>query len=167
MVTQELHANIKASKKLYRSEKNIVVAGVAAGLGDYLNADPNAFRVLFAVSTLVFGLGAMVYLIMWILLPLKSQIGQDEAQTIINNFDTIKTKLSLAINKIETKGINKEKVLDRSDSLKQILSMVVMVIGILSIVFSFVFFSSILGFKAVFVFLSIAIVFAIAVVLIK
>jgi phage shock protein C len=167
MVTQELHAREKAPKKLYRSERNIVIAGVTGGLGDYFNADPNAFRVLFAVLTLVFGLGAIIYLILWILLPPASQTGQDEIEIIINNLNVIKSKLSSATAKNEIKRINEGNGPDKYDRLRLFFSVTIMVTGVLAIVFSFAFFTSILGFKAVFVFLLLAVVFAIAVVLIK
>jgi phage shock protein PspC (stress-responsive transcriptional regulator) len=48
-----------------------MIAGVAAGLGEYAGVDPVLFRVLFAVLALpIFGwVGLLLYLVGWLLLP--------------------------------------------------------------------------------------------------
>lgn len=52
-------------KTLTRSKSNRMIAGVCAGLGDYLNIDPTVVRLLFVLGFFTFN-GAMllVYLIM-------------------------------------------------------------------------------------------------------
>jgi len=57
-------------KTLYRSKSNRMIAGVCAGLGDYLNIDPTIVRLLFVLGFFTFN-GAMllVYLIMAIVTP--------------------------------------------------------------------------------------------------
>ena len=57
-------------KTLYRSKSNLMIAGVCAGLGDYLNLDPTIIRLLFVLGFFTFN-GAMllVYLIMAIVTP--------------------------------------------------------------------------------------------------
>jgi phage shock protein PspC (stress-responsive transcriptional regulator) len=57
-------------KTLYRSKSNRMIAGVCAGLGDYLNIDPTVIRLLFVLGFFTFN-GAMllVYLIMAIVTP--------------------------------------------------------------------------------------------------
>lgn len=61
---------------LHRSNTNKVVAGVAGGLGDRFEIDPNIVRVIFVVLTVLWGLGAAIYLAMWVLIP-RSAIGRD------------------------------------------------------------------------------------------
>ena len=56
-------------KKLYRSRSNRMVAGVAAGLGEYLDTDPTIIRLIFAFLVLLGGGGALIYIVMWILVP--------------------------------------------------------------------------------------------------
>lgn len=60
-------------KNLNRSQSNSVIAGVCGGLGDYLNVDPILFRVLFVLGFLIGGSGVLVYIILWIALPLEKQ----------------------------------------------------------------------------------------------
>ena len=57
-------------KTLTRSKSNRMIAGVCAGLGDYLNIDPTSIRLLFVLGFFTFN-GAMliVYLIMAIVTP--------------------------------------------------------------------------------------------------
>ena len=57
-------------KVLTRSKSNRMVAGVCAGLADYLNIDPTVIRLLFVLGFFTFN-GAMllVYLIMAIVTP--------------------------------------------------------------------------------------------------
>ncbi len=56
-------------KKLYRSRTNRMVAGVAAGLGDFLDTDPTIIRLIFAFLVLMGGSGALIYIVMWVLVP--------------------------------------------------------------------------------------------------
>ena len=57
-------------KQLTRSISNRMIAGVCAGLGDYLNIDPTVVRLLFVLGFFLTGPGILVaYLIMAIIVP--------------------------------------------------------------------------------------------------
>jgi phage shock protein C len=56
-------------KKLYRSRKNRIIAGVCGGLGEYFGLDPALIRLFWVFITLAFGSGILLYLIAWILIP--------------------------------------------------------------------------------------------------
>ncbi len=56
-------------KKLYRSQKNAMIAGVCSGLGNYLNIDPTIVRLIFVFMAFYQFLGVWVYLVMAIMLP--------------------------------------------------------------------------------------------------
>lgn len=60
-------------RRLRRSSRRKVVAGVAGGLGDYTGIDPVLFRVVFAVLTLFGGTGILLYLVGWLFLPAEDQ----------------------------------------------------------------------------------------------
>jgi phage shock protein PspC (stress-responsive transcriptional regulator) len=70
-------------KRLARSRKGQVVAGVCSGLGEYLNVDANLVRLGFAVATIFGGLGILLYLVAWVILP---EEGEDTsiAETWVN-----------------------------------------------------------------------------------
>ncbi len=60
-------------KRLARSRKGQVVAGVCSGLGEYFKVDPNVVRLAFAVLTVFGGFGVLLYLIAWVVLPEEDQ----------------------------------------------------------------------------------------------
>lgn len=55
-------------KKLYRSKKNRIIAGVCGGIGEYLDVDPTLIRLLWV---LLFrqGIGIAGYIIAWVIIP--------------------------------------------------------------------------------------------------
>jgi phage shock protein C len=60
-----------------------MVAGVAAGVADYLEVDPATVRIAFAVLALVGGIGIPLYLAAWLLLPEEGtelSIGEELAE---------------------------------------------------------------------------------------
>jgi phage shock protein C len=57
------------NRKLYRSRSDRMVAGVAGGLGEYLNIDPTIVRLLFVLFALAGGPGLLVYIIMLLVVP--------------------------------------------------------------------------------------------------
>ena len=57
-------------KTLTRSKSNRMIAGVCAGLADYLNMDPTVVRLLFVIGFFTLNGGMLVaYLIMAIVTP--------------------------------------------------------------------------------------------------
>ena len=57
-------------KTLTRSKSDRMIAGVCAGLADYLNVDPTVVRLLFVLGLFLAGPGiAIAYLIMAIVTP--------------------------------------------------------------------------------------------------
>lgn len=59
----------KSSKSLFRDTKGGHIAGVASGLGKYLNLDPIILRIIFLLLIPTGGAGIIIYLVMWILIP--------------------------------------------------------------------------------------------------
>ena len=49
-------------KRLYRSSRNKVLAGVCGGLGEYFEVDPVIVRLLVVVFTLMGGAGLIAYI---------------------------------------------------------------------------------------------------------
>lgn len=57
-------------KQLTRSTINRMIAGVCAGLGEYMNIDPTVVRLLFVLGFFLSGGGVLVaYLIMALIVP--------------------------------------------------------------------------------------------------
>jgi phage shock protein C len=56
-------------RKLYRSRKERMIAGVCGGIGLYFGIDPTLVRLLFIVAALMGGPGILAYLIMLVVVP--------------------------------------------------------------------------------------------------
>ena len=61
----------KSKKRLYRSRKDRMIAGVCGGLAEYFKMDPSWMRIIFILFLLLGGSAVLVYFIMWIVVPLK------------------------------------------------------------------------------------------------
>ena len=58
-------------KKLYRIPSQGMIGGVCAGLAEYLNADPTIIRLIFALLALAGMSGVLIYIVMWLIVPVK------------------------------------------------------------------------------------------------
>lgn len=61
----------KTGKRLLRSKRNRIIAGVCGGFGEYFNVDPTIVRLLWVLFTLLGGSGILAYIIAWIVIPEK------------------------------------------------------------------------------------------------
>ncbi|MCU7495500.1 MAG: PspC domain-containing protein [Ignavibacteria bacterium] len=74
-----LYKESPPSGKLYRSSSNRMIAGVCAGLGDYLNMDPTLIRIIWAILTFgSFGIGILIYILFALLVPLDNEVNLEK-----------------------------------------------------------------------------------------
>jgi len=59
---------------LYRSRENVMFGGVCGGLGAYLGINPAYVRLFFVLLIFGNGIGILLYLLIWIMIPLDGQI---------------------------------------------------------------------------------------------
>ena len=52
-----------SQKRIYRKRNDRKLAGVCSGIADYLNLDPTIVRLLWAVLTLAYGTGILIYIL--------------------------------------------------------------------------------------------------------
>lgn len=58
------------TKRLYRSRKNKMIAGVCGGLAEYFNVDPVIIRIIGILLLLPGGApGIVPYVILWVVVP--------------------------------------------------------------------------------------------------
>ena len=58
---------------LHRSEHDRWIAGVCGGLATATNIPSWSWRLLFVLLTLLHGLGAVMYILLWIFVPMKAE----------------------------------------------------------------------------------------------
>ena len=61
----------RSSRKLMRSSVDKKISGVCAGVANYLDLDVTLVRVLWVLAFLCGGTGLLLYVILWIVLPVE------------------------------------------------------------------------------------------------
>ncbi len=56
-------------KKLYRSNRNMMVAGVCGGIAEYFNIDPTIIRLAWILFIALAGTGILAYFICALIIP--------------------------------------------------------------------------------------------------
>jgi len=91
-----------AEKRLQRSSKDRVIAGVCGGLGEYFDLDPVLFRLLFVVVTLIGGSGVLVYIILWLVIPEDTDTKGSTEETVSKNVKEMKKTGEKVVNRLHT-----------------------------------------------------------------
>jgi phage shock protein C len=60
--------------QLKRTSNDKMIAGVCSGLARYFNVDPALVRLLFVVAVLFAGASPLIYLLLWIIMPLDNAV---------------------------------------------------------------------------------------------
>lgn len=64
---------MEETRRLTRIPGQGMIGGVCAGLGEYLQADPTLIRLLFVFLALAGMSGVLIYVIMWIVVPVQPE----------------------------------------------------------------------------------------------
>ncbi|MCA6073680.1 PspC domain-containing protein [Fulvivirga sedimenti] len=67
------------TRRLYRDEKGKIVGGVCSGLAYYFNIDPVWIRLLMLILVLGYGVGILVYIVLWIVVPGKYDLPEQKS----------------------------------------------------------------------------------------
>lgn len=61
------------AKRIYRSRKDSIIAGVCGGIAEYFDIDSTLVRILAILIVLLGGVGVIAYIIAWIIVPLNPE----------------------------------------------------------------------------------------------
>jgi signal transduction histidine kinase len=75
MISSMATSAATSARDLRRDPENGKIAGVCAGLGKRLNVDPLLIRFGFVATTLASGIGLVLYVLAWILMPAETADG--------------------------------------------------------------------------------------------
>lgn len=97
----------EVGKKMFRDPEHKVIGGVSGGLAAYFGIDLIAVRLLFIIFTIFFGVGLLIYIVLWIALPEAKTLTdrmemQGEPVTLSNIESNIKKNLNVDPNKEES-----------------------------------------------------------------
>lgn len=121
-----------ATKNLYRSEENRIIAGVCGGLGEYFNIDPVMIRIIFFLLAFFGGSGIPVYLVLWLIIPSKSHLNDDQGETVQENIKEIKTKAKEFAEDVKSSSQN--------NNTKRIFGIIIMFVGVVFLLENFGFY---------------------------
>ena len=71
------------TKRLYRLRDGRIVSGVCVGLGAYFGVDPTLVRLAFALLCALGGLGILLYLCAWVVIPEEGE-GASIAENLVH-----------------------------------------------------------------------------------
>ena len=60
---------MNTQKRLYRSTKDRMLAGVCGGIAEYLDVDPTLVRLVFVALTFLGGPGIVIYIALMLIVP--------------------------------------------------------------------------------------------------
>ena len=83
-----------SESRLTRSETDKMIAGVCGGLAEYLNLDPVWVRLLFVLLLFASGIGAPIYLVLWVIMPREAVAGEPGSAVLQDNFDDLSQTVS-------------------------------------------------------------------------
>ncbi len=65
----EPNTNYQSYRKMYRDLDDKILGGVCSGMGHYWRVEPLLFRLIFILTIFWGGLGLLIYIVMWIVVP--------------------------------------------------------------------------------------------------
>lgn len=89
-----------STTRLVRSESNKMIAGVCAGLAEYLNIDPIIVRLAFVILGLASGMGVIIYLILAVITPGAANADQTPP-SIKENMEQLGSTLSQSVEQLQ------------------------------------------------------------------
>jgi phage shock protein PspC (stress-responsive transcriptional regulator) len=93
--------------RMYRDPDQRIIGGVCAGMGAYWRIEPWLVRVIFFIIAMMGGLGGLLYLILWIVIPEAKTTAQkiemkgepvnihNIKDSVKKEFNTVKKKMNL------------------------------------------------------------------------
>ena len=76
------------TKKLYRSKENKIIAGVCGGIAEHFSIDPIWIRLVAVLLALADGIGIVLYILAWILIPQnpkQKETKKTKAEEVVSN----------------------------------------------------------------------------------
>jgi len=70
-------------RRLYRSRDKIL-GGVCGGMAEYFDTDPSILRIIAAILLVFGGVGFLIYIIMWIVVPLEPRNTETDKKSKYN-----------------------------------------------------------------------------------
>jgi len=90
------------NQRLVRSRRERVIGGVAGGLATTMNIDPLLVRLGFILLSLLNGIGAVLYVILWFLLPNEDSEAPDTRSQVQENVNEVQATIQQFIQWVQS-----------------------------------------------------------------
>jgi phage shock protein C len=123
-------------KKLYRSQKDKIIAGVCAGLAKYFEIDPILIRGAFLLLALINGAGLILYLILAVIVPKepdqdsKTDDSKNTEEKIKENVQDLKNEARQLAEKMKNKSWLSDK--------RNVIGLIIVIVGLIALANQFV-----------------------------
>lgn len=91
-------------KRLYRAEDDRMIGGVCGGIAEYFDVDSVLIRVIAVILLFAWSFGFWAYLILWIIVPTKSDVVKPKVKK-----SSAKKKVSKKKEMARKKSVGKKK----------------------------------------------------------
>jgi phage shock protein C len=125
------------NKKLYRSNKDKMLGGVAGGLAEYFEIDPTLVRIIFVVSLFAGGAGVLAYIILWIVVPEEPYTFTKPASSADNNQSEGSSETSGETAQPGNEAYN-QAMADQKHKRSSVLGIILIIIGLLFLLDNFI-----------------------------
>lgn len=116
-------------KRLVRSTKNEVIAGVCGGIGEYFEVDPTIIRIIFVILAVWGGVGIILYLIALIVMPKEGEKMDKEKKADVG--EKISKAVDEATEKIRTHDHGR-------DNGGYVFGLIILLLGVLFLLHNFI-----------------------------
>ena len=157
MSDHEDDSEIKGERKLYRHPSDRYLGGISGGFGAYFGVHPNIFRVLFIILGFFSGFGALLYLVLWAIIPeARTRIHLLQLKGKNPSFDNLEDAIEEEFSAVK----NSFNTLKNSKGLKQLPKFINKVLKAILNIFIFVFKTFAFFIAIIALFISTAMLFA-------
>ena len=118
-------------KILQRSQKHKIIGGVCGGIGEYFDIDPVFIRLLFIVVSIVYGMGIIAYIVLWIIVP-SAPIGSAYSTTEETNYTNADNPSDISQNNDAESDTSKNG--KNTDKIRFIIGLILLFIGVLILI---------------------------------
>lgn len=99
-----LEVNVMPNARLTRSNTDRLLAGVCGGIAAYLGVDSTLVRLAFIVLLLASGIGLPMYLILWVIMPLATDVNKSGSTIVQDNIEEMGLQVAKGVNRLGRPG---------------------------------------------------------------
>lgn len=93
-----------SDNRLTRSESDKMIAGVCGGISSYVGVDSALVRLAFVILLFASGIGFPIYLILWVIMPVRENVSKPGPQVLHDNVEEMSATFTTSINRIGKPG---------------------------------------------------------------